>query len=30
MMQDVGQSHTHNTVVTDTESWLTSEVESNL
>lgn len=24
-MQDVGQSHTHNTVVTDTESWLTSE-----
>ena len=25
VMQDVGQSHTHNTVVTDTESWLTSE-----
>ena len=24
-MQDVGQSHAHNTVVTDTESWLTSE-----
>lgn len=29
-MQDVGQSHTHNTVVTDTESWLTSRSEQSL